>query len=66
MNKKSYYIVPLCDIVAAATDQQLLSVSGLNGATDQDDLGTIGDGGDNDEGAPGPSSKGMNLWDGWE
>ena len=66
MKKKNYYIAPLCDVVAVAAASHLMSISGITGSTDQDDIPTIGDGGDNDDDAPGPSAKGMNLWDGWE
>jgi hypothetical protein len=66
MKKKNYYIAPLCDVVAVAAASHLMSISGITGSTDQDDIPTIGDGGDNDEDAPDPTAKGMNLWDGWE
>ena len=66
MKKKNYYIAPLCDVVAVAAASHLMSISGITGSTDQDDIPTIGDGGDNDDDAPGPSAKGTNLWDGWE
>ncbi len=65
MKKKNYYIAPLCDVVAVGAVSHLMSISGITGSTDQDDIPTIGDGGDN-EGVPGPSAKSTNLWDGWE
>lgn len=66
MKKKNYYIAPLCDVVAVGAVSHLMSISRITGSTDQEDLSIIGDGGDNDDDAPGPSAKGMNLWDGWE
>ncbi len=66
MKKKNYYIAPLCDVVVVAAASHLMGISGITGSTDQDDIPTIGDGGDNDDYAPGPSAKSMNLWDGWD
>lgn len=66
MKKKNYYIAPLCDVVAVGAVSHLMGISGIMGSTDQDDIPIIGDGGDNGGDAPGPSAKGMNLWDGWE
>lgn len=61
--KKTAYIAPECEIFAMQTEGICdLVVSGLNGGGAID----IGDGGDNGDDAPGPSAKGMNLWDGWE
>ena len=65
MKKKNYYIAPLCDVVAVGAVSHLMIISGITGSTDQDDIPTIGDGGDN-EGAPDPTAKSTNLWDGWE
>jgi len=66
MKKKNYYIAPLCDVVAVGAVSHLMIISGITGSTDQDDIPTIGDGGDNDEDAPSPTAKSTNLWDGWE
>lgn len=61
--KKRAYITPVCESFAMLTEGICdLTVSGLQGNGDI----TIGDGGDNDDDAPGPTAKGTNLWDGWE
>lgn len=61
--KKRTYIIPACESFAMLTEGICdLTVSGLQGNGDI----TIGDGGDNDDDAPDPTAKGMNLWDGWD
>lgn len=61
--KKRTYIIPACESFAMLTEGICdLTVSGLQGNGDI----TIGDGGDNDDDAPGATAKGMNLWDGWD
>lgn len=61
--KKRTYIIPACESFAMLTEGICnLTVSGVEGSGDI----TIGDGGDNDDDAPDPTAKGMNLWDGWE
>jgi len=61
--KKTVYIAPECEFFAMQTEGICdLVVSGLNGGGAID----IGDGGDHDDDAPGPSAKSTNLWDGWE
>lgn len=61
--KKRAYITPVCESFAMLTEGICnLTVSGLSGNGDI----TIGDGGDNDDDAPDPTAKGMNLWDGWD
>jgi hypothetical protein len=66
--KKTVYIAPKCKCIALMTDRFCdgLIVSKLQGTTDQPDLISIGDGGDNDDDAPGPAAKGSNVWDSWE
>lgn len=61
--KKRTYIIPACESFAMLTEGICdLTASGLSGNGDI----TIGDGGDNDDDAPDPTAKGMNLWDGWD
>jgi hypothetical protein len=61
--KKRTYIIPACESFAMLTEGICdLTVSGLQGNGDI----TIGDGGDNDDDAPGATAKGTNLWDGWD
>ncbi|MBQ5377205.1 MAG: hypothetical protein IIU48_01655 [Prevotella sp.] len=43
-----------------------LIVSKLQGSTDQSDISSIGDGGDNFDDAPAPTAKGYSAWDSWE
>lgn len=55
---KRTYIIPACESFAMLTEGICeLAVSGLQGNGDI----TIGDGGDNNEGVPGPSAKSTNL-----
>ena len=61
--KKRTYIIPACESFAMLTEGICnLTVSGVEGSGDI----TIGDGGDNEGDAPGPTAKSTNLWDGWE
>lgn len=66
--KKLVYIAPKCKCIALMTDRFCdgLIVSKLQGSTDQSDISSIGDGGDNFEDAPAPTAKGFSAWDSWE